>query len=131
MHTTATAMMSRCLVVTTTSTGAAYALGRIAIRNFVKVATHERGGHSLECIGEHSTDECGSPLSLDFISGPWLCWQLENRRLLTLVQEGQKHDLAIRKFQRIVMSGYFFFVDLPKDRRLMLDRTVVPRPHSS
>jgi hypothetical protein len=29
------------------------------------------------------------------------------------------------------MSGDFFFVDLPKDRRLILDRTVVPRPQSS
>jgi hypothetical protein len=64
-------------------------------------------------------------------SGPRLCWQLENRRLLSLAQEGQKHDLAIRKFQRIVMSGYFFFVDLPKDRRLILDRSVVPGPQPS
>jgi hypothetical protein len=51
--------------------------------------------------------------------------------LLTFTQESQKHDLAIRKFQCIVMSGDFFFVDLPKDRRLILDRTVVPRPQSS
>ena len=95
------------------------------------VKSGQTGGHRLECDGERSTHECGPPLRLDLISGFWLGWQLENRRLLTLAQEGQKHDLAIRKFQRIVMSGYFFFVDLPKDRRLILDRTVVPRPQSS
>jgi hypothetical protein len=39
--------------------------------------------------------------------------------------------LAIRKFQRIVMSDDLVFVDLPKDRCLVLDRTVVPRPQSS
>src|SRR6516162_9656210 len=34
MHSTATAMVSRYLVVTTTSRGAAYALGRIAMDSF-------------------------------------------------------------------------------------------------
>jgi hypothetical protein len=52
--------------------------------------------------------------------------------LLTLAQERQEYDLAIRKLQRIVMGGDLVFVDLPKDRSLILDCTVVvPRPQSS
>jgi len=51
--------------------------------------------------------------------------------LPTFTQESQKHDLAIRKFQCIVMSGDFFFVDLPKDRRVILDLTALARPQSS
>jgi hypothetical protein len=50
--------------------------------------------------------------------------------LLTFEQECQEHDPAVRKFQRIVMGGDLFFVDLPKDCRLVFDRTVVPRPQS-
>jgi hypothetical protein len=34
--------------------------------------------------------------------------------LLTLTQECQGHDLAVRKFQRIVMGRHPVFVDLPK-----------------
>jgi hypothetical protein len=51
--------------------------------------------------------------------------------LLTLAQERQEDDLAVRKFQGIVMNVGLFFVDVPKDRRLMRDCTVVPRPQSS
>jgi hypothetical protein len=69
-------------------------------------------------------------LGFDLNRSPWLRWQLENRGLLILTQARQEHDLAVRKFQRIVMSGDLVFVDLPKDRRLMLDCTVVPRPDS-
>jgi hypothetical protein len=36
--------------------------------------------------------------------------------------------LAIGKFQGVVMSSDFFFVNLPEDRRLMLVRTIVPWP---
>ena len=58
--------------------------------------------------------------------------QLKNRSLLTLAQERQEHDLAVWKFQCVVMGGDFVFVDLPKDRCLTLDCTVVvPRPQSS
>jgi hypothetical protein len=57
---------------------------------------------------------------------------LKNRSLLTLAQERQEHDLAVWKFQRIVMDGDLVLVYLPKDRRLILDCTVVvPRPQSS
>jgi hypothetical protein len=48
--------------------------------------------------------------------------------LLTFAQESQKHDLAVGKFQRIVMSDDPVFVDLPKDRCLVLDYIIVPRP---
>jgi hypothetical protein len=42
---------------------------------------------------------------------------LKNRSLLAFSQTCQEHDLAVWKFQRIVMSGDLFFIDLPKDRR--------------
>jgi hypothetical protein len=44
------------------------------------------------------------------------------------MQECQEHDLAVGKFQRIVMSDGSVFVDLPKDRGLVVDYIVVPRP---
>src|SRR6516164_3666123 len=71
------------------------------------------------------------PLGFELNDSLWLRRQLKNRGLLTLAQRCQEHDLAIRKLQRVVMSDDLFFVDLPKDRCLVLDRTVVPRPQSS
>ena len=38
--------------------------------------------------------------------------------------------MPIGKLQGVVMSSNFVLVDLTKDRRLMLDRTIVPRPQS-
>jgi len=46
--------------------------------------------------------------------------------LLILIQECQEHDPAVWKFQRIVMSSDPFFVDLPKDRCLMVDYFIAP-----
>jgi hypothetical protein len=62
-----------------------------------------------------------APLKLGFNGSLWFCWQLQNGRLLTFTQCCQEDKLAVRKFQRIVMRRNFVFVDLPKDRRLMLD----------
>jgi hypothetical protein len=59
------------------------------------------------------------PLGFSLDGSLWLRWQLKNRGLLTLTQRCQQHDLAVRKFQRIVMSHDLFRVDLPKDRRLV------------
>jgi hypothetical protein len=71
-------------------------------------------------------------LGFDLNRSPWLRWQLENCSFLTFSQTCQEHDLAVWKFQCIVMGGDLVFVDLPKDRRLILDCTVVvPRPQSS
>jgi hypothetical protein len=56
----------------------------------------------------------------------WLRRQLKNHSLLILTQACQKHNLAVGKFQRIVMSRDLFFVDLPKDRRLVLDYFIPP-----
>jgi hypothetical protein len=50
---------------------------------------------------------------------------------LALTQRRQQHDLAIGKFQGVVMSSDFFFVNLSKDRCLMIERTIVPWPQSS
>jgi hypothetical protein len=72
-----------------------------------------------------------SALGVSLNSRPWLNWQLENRSLLALSQRCQEHDMAVRKFQRIVMGGELVFIDLPKDRCLMFDCVVPPRPQFS
>jgi hypothetical protein len=51
--------------------------------------------------------------------------------LLTFKQECQEHNPAVRKFQRIVMSVDLFFVDLPKDCRLVIDYFIPPRKQTS
>jgi hypothetical protein len=56
---------------------------------------------------------------------------LKNRSVLTLAQQRQEDDLAVWKFQRIVMGGDLFFVDLPKDCRLVIDYFIPPRQQTS
>jgi hypothetical protein len=63
---------------------------------------------------------------LSFNGSLWLRRQLQNSRLLTLTQSCQERDLAIRKFQRIVMRRNFVLVDLPKDRCLVFDYFIPP-----
>jgi hypothetical protein len=46
--------------------------------------------------------------------------------LLAFTKESQKHDLAIRKFEGIVMRHDFIFVDLPKYCCRVLDYFVAP-----
>jgi hypothetical protein len=69
-------------------------------------------------------------LGFDLNRSPWLRWQLKNRGLLTLTQACQEHDPTVRKFQRIVMSVNLFFVDLPKDCRLVVDHFMAPTQQS-
>jgi hypothetical protein len=71
-----------------------------------------------------------APLSFEFRAGLWFGRQLENRSLLTLTQRRQEHDLAIRKFQGVVMSSNFFFVNLPKDRCFVIYHSVSPNEQS-
>src|SRR5215469_7595547 len=91
------------------------------------------GGHPQ--IGwprrDQSTHKCGSPLGFDLNRSPWLRWQLENGSFLTLSQTCQEYNLAVWKLQCIVMGGGLLFVDLSKDRRRLLDCTLMPWPHSS
>jgi hypothetical protein len=49
--------------------------------------------------------------------GPWACFQ-----------KREQHDLAVRKFRRVVVVHPFVFVDLPKDRGLVPDHSLAPRP---
>jgi hypothetical protein len=93
-----------------------------------RVATRGQDGHHVEFYCERSAHVGCSLLGFNLNGSPWLRRQLKNRSLLTFTQTCQEHDLAIRKFQRIVMSGELVFVDLPKDRRLVLDHSVAPRP---
>jgi hypothetical protein len=67
-----------------------------------------------------------APLGLSFNGSLWFRRQLQNGRLLALTQSCQERDPAIRKFQRIVMRRDFVFVDLSKDRCLMLDYFIAP-----
>jgi hypothetical protein len=71
-----------------------------------------------------------APLGFRFRGGLWFSRQLENCGLLTLTQRRQEHDLAIWKLEGIVMSGNFFFVDLPKDRCSMIYNSVSPNEQS-
>jgi hypothetical protein len=58
MHTTVTAIVSRYLVVTTTSTGAAYALGRIAIDSFAVRGPYGRVATALNAnLSNQPTNE--------------------------------------------------------------------------
>jgi hypothetical protein len=66
-------------------------------------------------------------LGFNLNRSPWLRWQLENCSFLISFQTCQEHDLAVWKFQRIVMSGDLVFVDLPKDRCLLLDCMLLAR----
>jgi hypothetical protein len=67
-----------------------------------------------------------APLGLSFNGSLWFCRQLQNSRLLALTQCCQERDPAIRKFQCIVMRLDLVFVDLPKDRCLMVDYFIAP-----
>jgi hypothetical protein len=89
---------------------------------------HPIGGHLVEVCCERLTYVSRALLGLRFNGSLWFRWQLQNRGLLTFAQAGQQHDLAIGKFQRIVMRRNLVFVDLPKDRCLVFDDAVVPRP---
>jgi hypothetical protein len=67
-----------------------------------------------------------APLGLSFNVSLWFCWQLQNGRLLALTQSCQERDPAIWKFQGIMMRRDLIFVDLPKDRCLMVDCFIAP-----
>jgi hypothetical protein len=63
-------------------------------------------------------------LSFNLNSSLWLRRQLKNRSHLTFSQTRQEHDLAVRKFQRIMVGSDPLFIDLPKDRRLGFDHLI-------
>jgi hypothetical protein len=70
--------------------------------------------HRVVFCFEQSTHVGRPLLGCRFDGSLWLGRQLKNRRPLILTQDRQQHDLAVRKFERIVMCRYLFFVDLPK-----------------
>src|ERR1700730_9384030 len=55
-----------------------------------------------------------------------LCRKLEHRCLLTFKHVSQAHDLAVWKFQRIMMCVRLVLVDLPEDGHRVIDRTHFP-----
>jgi hypothetical protein len=51
--------------------------------------------------------------------------------LLTVAQGRQKHNLAVRKFQRVVMNERVILINLTKDCRPMLDHFSAPKQEAS
>src|SRR5688572_23226575 len=47
--------------------------------------------------------------------------KLQHRRFLALAQIGEQNDLSVRELERIVMHPKRVLVDLPEDRRLVVD----------
>jgi hypothetical protein len=45
-------------------------------------------------------------------------------------QVSQQHDLTIRKLQRIVMGVWAVYIDLPEDRRFVVENIFAPRPQT-
>jgi hypothetical protein len=82
------------------------------------------------CWRDQSTHKCDPFLGICLNSCLRLRRQLKNCSLLAFSHTGQEHDLTVRKFQRIVMSGDFFFIDLPKDRCLVLDHPIPSTQHA-
>jgi hypothetical protein len=74
------------------------------------VATCEQGGHHVQFFCERSGNVGYPPLGRRLTGSLWLRRQLKNRSLLTFTQECQGHDLAVRKFQRIVMGRHLFLL---------------------
>jgi len=74
----------------------------------------------------NSTDVRNPFLGFYFNRGNWLRRKLEHPCFLTFKQVGQQHDLALRKFQRIVMCSRVVHVDLPKDRGGVIEGTRFP-----
>src|SRR5215471_14998641 len=52
--------------------------------------------------------------------------QLKHRCFLAGGQDRQEHYLAVGKFQGVMMSGDSPFVDLPKDRSLVMNDLIAP-----
>jgi hypothetical protein len=57
-------------------------------------------------------------------------WQLKDHRLLALHQVRQQQDIAIRKLQGVVMGVQAVYIDLPEDRRFVVDNIFAPRPQT-
>jgi hypothetical protein len=73
---------------------------------------------------ERSTRECHLPLCFNLTNCLCIHRQLKNPGHLAFSQTRQEHDPAIWKFQRIVVGGDPFFIDLSKDRRLVFDHLI-------
>src|SRR6516165_8582054 len=71
------------------------------------------GGHRV-AFSVRTVRLVSDPLGLSFNGNLWFCRQLQNGRLLALTRSCEKHDPAIRKFQRIVMRRDLVLVNLPK-----------------
>src|ERR1700681_182797 len=71
--------------------------------------------------GCESADVRDPLLSLRLGCGSRLCWKLEHRCFLPFKHVCQEHDLPIWKFQRIMMGSRVVLIDLPEDRRRVID----------
>src|SRR5271155_3754900 len=85
--------------------------------------------HRVGFCCERSAYVSHAPLARRLKGSLWLGRQLKHCCPLTLAQACQEYGLAVRKFQRIVMSERLVLVDLPEDRRLVTDRSRAPTEH--
>ena len=63
---------------------------------------------------------------MSFNGSLWFRRQLQNGRLLALLEECQKDDLPVREFQGVVMDRWPILVDLAKYRRAVPDNALNP-----
>jgi hypothetical protein len=81
---------------------------------------------AFRIIDCQSAAEGDAALVLCFFGALRLSRQLQNRRLLVFPKHRQQHDPAIRKFQRIMVRGYFLLINLPEDGSPLIDCAASP-----
>ena len=57
-------------------------------------------------------------------------WQLKDHRLLAFHQVRQQQRVAIRKLYGVVMGVGAVYIDLPEDRRFVVENIFAPRPQT-
>jgi hypothetical protein len=68
-----------------------------------------------------SGDLSNTSLSLYFGRRLGLCRQLQHRRVLTLAQPGEPHDLPVGALQGVMMRVWLLHLDLPEKSYLLSD----------
>ena len=74
------------------------------------MATRGPSDHGITRWRDQSAHKCDPLLSFDLNLSAWLRRQLKNCSLLALSHTCQEHDLTVRKFQRIMVSGDLLFI---------------------
>jgi hypothetical protein len=92
---------------------------------FCKIGRPIEGGPYTHTARE-SADVRDPFLGLCLGCGSGLCRKLKYCCFLTFKHVSQAHDLAVRKFQRVMMCSRIVLVDLPEDGRRVIDYIWLP-----